>query len=137
MYAPEFSWKDFTCISGGKFGLLVKFGVLALLVALCNVFALEFGSKSDITREFEGVALIWISQITTVVFLALDAARIFQEEIRWKTLSSLVTLPISVPELAYRKVAHTGWHAPVVGRCCVRSFAGAGGGWQILWRNVQ
>ena len=101
------SWKDFTFISGGKFGLLVKFGVVAFLVAICNFMALEFGTGTDITWEFEGTVLIWVSLITTAVFLALDAARVFQEEIRWKTLSSLVMLPVSVPELAYRKVAGT------------------------------
>jgi ABC-type transport system involved in multi-copper enzyme maturation permease subunit len=101
------SWKDFTFISGGRIGLFVKFGVVALLMAFCNIIALEFGSRSEINREFEGVSLIWISLSMTVVFLALDAARIFQEEIRWKTLSSLVTLPVSVPELAYRKVTGT------------------------------
>jgi hypothetical protein len=101
------SWKDFTFISGGRFGLLLKFGVAALMVALCNVIALETGSGNVITREFEGTVLIWVSLITTAVFLALEAARVFQEEIRWKTLSSLVMLPVSVPELAYRKVAGT------------------------------
>ena len=101
------SWKDYTFISGGGFGLLLKFGVVALLVAICNLMALEFGDEPQITREFECRALIWISLLMTAVFLALDAARVFREEIRWKTLSSLVTLPVSVPELAYRKVAGT------------------------------
>ena len=101
------SWKDFTFISGGKFGLLVKFGVLAFLVALCNFIALEFGTGTNITREFEGTVLIWVSLVITAVCLALEAAHVFREEIRWKTLSSLVTLPVSVPELAYRKVAGT------------------------------
>jgi ABC-type transport system involved in multi-copper enzyme maturation permease subunit len=99
------SWKDFTFISGGRLGLLLKFGVVALLVALCNVIALKSGT--GITREFEGTVLIWTSLVITAVCLALEAAHVFREEIRWKTLSSLVTLPVSVPELAYRKVAGT------------------------------
>jgi len=86
---------------------LMKFGVVAFVVALCNFMALEFGTGTEITREFEGTLLIWISLATTAVFLALDAGRIFRDEIRWKTLSSLVMLPVSVPELAYRKVAGT------------------------------
>ena len=99
------SWKDFTFISGGWWGLLLKFGVMAFLVAVCNFIALYFDSRKDITREFEGSVLIWVSLIMTAVCLALEAARVFQEEVRWKTLSSLVTLPVSVRELAYRKVA--------------------------------
>ncbi len=101
------SWKDFTFISGGKLGLLLKFGIVALLVALCNLIALETGSGEVITREFEGSVLIWVSLVITAVCLALEAAHVFREEIRWKTLSSLITLPVSVPELAYRKVAGT------------------------------
>lgn len=99
------SWKDFTFISGGKIGLLLKFGVLFLLVVICNIIALQTGNGKTLTREFEGTVLIWVSLIITAVCLALEAAAVFREEIRWKTLSSLVTLPISVPELAYRKVA--------------------------------
>ncbi len=99
------TWKDFTFISGGRLGLLLKFGVVAFVVALINIIILETGSRTDLTREHEGALLIWISLIVTVICLALEAARVFQEEIRWKTLSSLVMLPVSIPELAYRKVA--------------------------------
>jgi ABC-type transport system involved in multi-copper enzyme maturation permease subunit len=99
------SWKDFTFMSGGRFGLFVKLGVVVGLMAFCNIFALQTGSIPNMTLEFEGVLLFWISILATAVFLALDAGRVFREEVRWKTLSSLITLPISVPELAYRKVA--------------------------------
>lgn len=101
------SWKDFTFTSGGRYGLLLKFGVVAGLIVFCNVFALETGSINSLTREFEGSVLFWMSIVATAIFLALDAGRMFREEIRWKTLSSLITLPISIPELAYRKVAGT------------------------------
>jgi hypothetical protein len=99
------SWKDFTFMSGGRLGLLLKFGVVAFLMALFNVFTLELGNQNEITRKFEGDALIWISLLSTAIFLALEAGRVFREEIRWKTLSSLATLPVSMSELAYRKVA--------------------------------
>lgn len=99
------TWKDFIFISGGKFGLLARFGVVALALALVNLLALESGSRGVLTREFEGACLIWISILVTAVCLAVDAGRIFREEVRWKTLSALVLLPISIPQLAYRKVA--------------------------------
>ena len=98
------SWKDFTFIGGGKLGWLAKFGIIALLVAVCNFLDLNSGN-SRLDLEFEGNTLIWVSLLVTAILLAMDAARVFQEEIRWKTLSSLVTLPVSVRELAYRKVA--------------------------------
>jgi ABC-type transport system involved in multi-copper enzyme maturation permease subunit len=101
--ARAISWKDFNFVSGGKIGLLVKFVVVGLLIALCNYIAYE--SDSRITREFEGFTLIWISLITTAVWLAVEASRVFKDEVRWKTLSSLMTLPFSVSHLAYRKIA--------------------------------
>ena len=97
------TWKDFTFIGGGKFGLLMKFMVLGLIIGLFNYFAYE--SNAQFRWEFEGGVLIWTSLIATAIWLSLDASRIFRDEVRWKTLSSLVTLPISVRELAYRKVA--------------------------------
>lgn len=103
--APAITWKDFTFISGGKFGLILKFAVLGLVVGLFNVILLESGDT--ITREGEGAVLIWVSVYTTAVWLAVEASRIFKDEIRWKTLSSLMMLPISVRELAYRKVVGT------------------------------
>jgi ABC-type transport system involved in multi-copper enzyme maturation permease subunit len=100
--AAAITWKDFTFIGGGKFGLLLKFVVVGSLVGLINFIAVE--SNSRITVEFEGGTLIWISLAATMVWLALDASRIFKEEVRWKTLSSLITLPMSVSHIAYRKV---------------------------------
>ena len=97
------TWKDFTFIGGGKFGVILKFAVLGLLVGICNFICYQ--SDSPITWEFEGGVLIWASFLMTAIWLALEASRIFKDEVRWKTLSSLITLPISVRELAYRKVA--------------------------------
>ena len=96
------SWKDFNFVSGGRIGLLVKFLVVALLIGVCNFVSYETDSK--ITLEFEGGAFIWISLLTTAVWLAVEASRVFKDEVRWKTLSSLMTLPFSVRHLAYRKV---------------------------------
>ncbi len=95
------TWKDFTFITGGRKGLLIKFAVLAVMVALCNVIALE--SNSNITIELEGDVLIWASLVLAAVWLLVEASRVFKDEVRWKTLSALLTLPISVRELAYRK----------------------------------
>jgi hypothetical protein len=105
--ARAITWKDFTFISGGKMGLFVKSGVVASVVVFFNAMTLKFGTGTSITRELEGTVIMWVSLITTAVSLSLEAARVFRDEIRWKTLSTLATLPVSVAELAYRKVAGT------------------------------
>jgi hypothetical protein len=97
------TWKDFTFITGGWPGLMIKFGVIALVVGICNAVALWGGD--NLSRELEGVSLIWASIFATMLWLAIEASRVFKDEIRWKTLSSLATLPISMRELAYRKAA--------------------------------
>ena len=51
-----------------------------------------------------GGTLIWVSLVLTVIWLSVDASRVFKDEVRWKTLSSLTMLPYSVREIAYRKV---------------------------------
>lgn len=96
------TWKDFTFISGGQRGLLLKFGVLAFLVGFRT--ALAAWNNEQITAENFGGRLIWTSLILTVIWLSVDASRIFKDEVRWKTLSSLTMLPFSVREIAYRKV---------------------------------
>lgn len=95
------TWKDFTFIAGGKFGLLLKFVIMGLLVGACNF--IQYESNSKFTWDFEGWTLFWVSLFSTAVWLAVEASRVFKDEVRWKTLSSLMTLPISIPELAYRK----------------------------------
>jgi len=100
--ASAITWKDFRFISGGSTGLLLKFLVMGLLVALNNM--IQYESDSKMGWESEGGTLIWWSLFLTVVWLAIEASRVFKDEVRWKTLSALTTLPISVPEIAYRKV---------------------------------
>ena len=117
--ARAITWKDFTFISGGRWGLIIKAAVIAALVALCNVFALQTHTPTNV--RFEGAVLIWVSLVSTAVWLAIEASRMFHDEIRWKTLSSLVLLPISIRELAYRKVA-----GALLGTLPLLVFAAAG-----------
>jgi hypothetical protein len=104
MGARAVSWKDFTLISGGKLGWLTRLGVILLVVAIV-IYIFSTTANAPLSRELAGGCLILISLLMMAIFLASDAARVFAEEIRWKTLSSLVTLPVSIPELAYHKVA--------------------------------
>jgi ABC-type transport system involved in multi-copper enzyme maturation permease subunit len=97
-------WKDFNFLAGGLSMTIIKFVLFALLIAGISLL-IHSTSYSGIRREqVAGVMMItmfWAASIEAV----LAAARVFREEVRWKTLPCLMMLPISVRRLAFRKAA--------------------------------
>lgn len=96
------TWKEFRFVAGGTRGLGLKFLVFG--VAIAGLASVTWATQTKPTKEVLGGYLVLTSLIVTAVSLAIDASRIFKSEVRWKTLSSLVLLPFSVREIAYRKV---------------------------------
>ena len=101
--ARVLTWKDSGLLGGGLPGVLLR---ILLLGAVYTViaFAPRLFGHQPITRDYVGGSMLVVSIVLLCVFLAVDAARIFLEEVQWKTLSSLMILPISVRELVFRKV---------------------------------
>lgn len=97
------TWKDFTFFGGGKAGLLARIFAVGVVILLCNAIALY--NHVPLDAEFEAGTFIWVSLGAAALWLAIEASRIFRDEVRWKTLSSLVTLPMSIGQLAYCKAA--------------------------------
>ncbi len=97
-------WKEFYFAAGGHFYLVGKFvlyGATVLLIAL----AIAGWQWKNI--ELDMTAMI----ATSVMFflflpleLLLTVARTFYPEVRDKTLSSLVMLPLSIRQIAYSKI---------------------------------
>lgn len=98
-----FVWKDFQFIGGGYLLFTVK-----LLVYLA-VF-LILGAVASTPRNWFGITLADVGQIYSLFALGalvLEAcvysSRIFHDEIRLQTMSSLLMLPRSIPYIGYSK----------------------------------
>jgi len=99
-------WKDYHFIAGGRMGLIVK--VVALIVlypALMVYFNWESSfSYGDPLQNMMGAHLAIAAGLCGLE-ASVYASRIFHDEIRWQTMSALLTLPRSIEYVAYSKVA--------------------------------
>jgi len=100
------AWKEFTFLAQGRVALLIK---CLLLTALCWLFHYVLGRIGQISpaehREKLGILLMSIYSVLLLTELAYLGSHVFHQEVQQRTLSSLVLLPISVPQLAYSKIA--------------------------------
>jgi hypothetical protein len=102
-WANPFIWKDFQFIGGGYLllagKLLVYFAVFLVIGFICltpqNWFNITLTDLGPIYCWFVGGALI----LEACIF----ASRIFHDEIRLHTMSSLLMLPRSIPYMGYSK----------------------------------
>ncbi|MAT14201.1 MAG: hypothetical protein CMJ46_02915 [Planctomyces sp.] len=109
-WGAALAWKDFHFIVGGFTMYIFKYIVYTLILfGLCCLFYMGNNFRWDMGREELSGLLIGFSLLVLGVELAVMAARIFQEEVRWQTLSVLVMLPLSIPQIAYQKIAGCLW----------------------------
>lgn len=95
-------WKDFHFGCGGRLMLLIKPLVLFAMIGTVLYFSHRFDSYFEwthigVTAQF--IALLWL-----VLEFALHLSRLFAQEVRWQTLTGLLSLPYSAGQLAYAKV---------------------------------
>lgn len=101
-------WKDFHFTTGGWFSILVRCSLYIGLYWLG--FAASYPwSQTGSARQIRWWDVTWGYQIFVVPLFALDCAmcatRLFQEEIRYQTLATLLMLPRSVAYIVYSKIA--------------------------------
>jgi hypothetical protein len=96
------AWKDFYFITGGKVWMAVKFGFYALPLLGVALIPRYWGQ----TTSFEtlGYFALWLMFLIACAELAFMAASVFRQERKWKTLSTLSMLPMSVRRMAYQKL---------------------------------
>lgn len=100
-WAMPLAWKDFQFIAGGFSFAVVKLFLYVLLLAGIVYTSILSGG----TFYWDGIAglyttcLMWAVGIEACIL----AARIFHDEVRLQTWSTLLMLPRSVPYLAYTK----------------------------------
>jgi len=100
-------WKDYYYMTGGKTLLAAKFLLYGLLIIFVYLFVEYTDSGFSNLPRFDilGNTAIWTSIVFFVAELCVYSSRIFREEIRWKTLSSIAILPKSLIEIVYSKWA--------------------------------
>ena len=107
-------WKDFHFVAGGGAGIVIRCLLYAGLYGLCiaanNPSTWGGTNYGNWTMRWEDVTwgFLFFSHPLLVIDIALCASRLFQEEIKGQTLSSLLMLPRSIPDLAYSKVLGCG-----------------------------
>ncbi len=102
-------WKDFHFIGGGWAGIVIRCllysGLYGLCVAANNPATWGAQNYGNWSMRWEDVTwgFLFFSHPLLAIDIALCASRVFQEEIKGMTLSSLLMLPRSIPDLAYSK----------------------------------
>lgn len=96
------AWKDFHFLTGGKVWMAAKFVLYALPLLGVALIPRYYGQKT--TLHALGYFTIWLMLLIACAELAFMAASVFRQERKWKTLSSLAMLPMSVRKMAYQKV---------------------------------
>ncbi len=101
-------WKDFHFIAGGWAGIVIRCLLYSGLYGLCYTANRPWGQNAlqyGWTMRWEDVTwgFLLFAHPLLAIDIALCASRVFQEEIKGQTLSSLLMLPRSIPDLAYSK----------------------------------
>jgi ABC-type transport system involved in multi-copper enzyme maturation permease subunit len=102
--ANALTWKDSVFLGGGRPGVILKFVVLGVIMACFDLFLASVGGEK-LNQTMIGGTMVWGAVVVGGAMLAFEISRLFKSEVQYKTLASLVLLPINIPELAYRKIA--------------------------------
>ncbi len=120
------AWKEFHFTFQGRVGLISQIVVYAALIGGISWMIVANTGRDEFLWSRLGYVMIWIGALGGMVGLGHAAARVFAQEVRWKTLSSLATLPMTMRQVAYSKVAGALLSvAPAFSLFCL--------GWCLLW----
>lgn len=102
-WTPALIWKDFHFIVGGTSMIVVKFVGYGLLIGIPSFAGYYFQPQYFKWRDVGDGAMVTML-IAFCVEGGLIAARVFREEIKWQTFSSVALLPLPLAMIAYTKV---------------------------------
>ncbi|MBC8113055.1 MAG: hypothetical protein H7062_01635 [Candidatus Saccharimonas sp.] len=103
-WALPLVWKDFQFIGGGySFAVVKLIGYSALLALIVYATTVEGVTARSIQWADVGQAYVSCMVAAVVIESCILAARVFHDEVRLQTLSSLLMLPRTIPYLAYSK----------------------------------
>lgn len=104
VWGNAMAWKTFAFLTGGVSGFiwrLVVFGCLFGLIFLLNV---SFGYRGGIDWDEIAGIMFFIMCYVLVFEFGYYLSRVFRDEIKWNTLSSLMLVPMSTQRMVYGKV---------------------------------
>ncbi len=103
------AWKDYHFIAGGRRLAIAKFIAYLAICGMITGFAAIMAPNPSFEREEIAGLLISVSLFGICLETSLMASRVFHDETKLHTLSNLVMLPISIPRMAYEKIAGCLW----------------------------
>ena len=100
-------WKDFFFTAGGWAGLIIRCLLYGGLYGLCYSANRPWYYNPNAAIRWEDVThgFQFFAHPLLAIDIALSASRLFHDEIKGQTLSSLLMLPQSIPALVYSKMA--------------------------------
>jgi hypothetical protein len=134
-------WKDFHFLAGGvlggHFGSLIKLIVYGLVLGSLVWNPPRSGGAVGAPFRWDSVGfkLMGFMAFALAIELTFAAARIFRHERRWKTLSSLAMLPVSLRSVAYQKILAallTLW--PGILYFCIGLACASATIWESIWK---
>ena len=102
-WSNPFAWKDFQFIGGGTSLFVLK--LLAYSLLFVSIVTISLYPGNWLGANFSEVAGIYFGCMLVALILeaCIMASRIFHDEIRMQTMSSLLMLPQSIPYMGYSK----------------------------------
>lgn len=98
-WAYPLAWKDYQFISGGPRFIALKFGAYLLLYLLLDYGYSQAGDSWNDAIVMYIICLVW----AVVIEASILSARIFHDEVRLQTMSSLLMLPRDLIYIGYSK----------------------------------
>ncbi|MFW6162523.1 MAG: hypothetical protein ACODAJ_07110 [Planctomycetota bacterium] len=95
------AWKDFHFMAGGRFGLIARGVVLALLGS--GIVALFAALGQPMPLSAIGALLIFLPLVLAALEFIAHGSRAFRQELTWHTLPKLMLLPVSPSRLVWSK----------------------------------
>jgi hypothetical protein len=95
------AWKDFHFMAGGRFGLIARGALLAVLAA--GIVALFAALGEPMPLEAIGALLIWMPLGLAALEFVAHGSRAFRQELTWHTLPGLMLLPVSPSRMIWSK----------------------------------
>ncbi len=104
IWSQPLMWKDYYFLTGGNLMAAMRVAVVFACVLGIVGMGWFFFDEPLLERVIIGGCLFFFALGFMGLDLAVCASRVFNEEIRWKTLPSLIALPKSSGAMAWQKV---------------------------------